>query len=103
VLQLPRRGVGVAVPSWVPSPNYDVIPPVTGTWTAIFPRMWSSSHWKCAVTDRPKRAGDSVNNVFGDPLRELPVHERDSVSPEDAAEHDEWLRENIPPHHGWPV
>jgi hypothetical protein len=52
------------------------------------------------VTDRSKRVRDSVNNVFGDPLRELPVHERDSVSPEEAVEHDQWLRDNIPPHHG---
>jgi hypothetical protein len=52
------------------------------------------------VTDRSKRTRDSVNNVFEDPLRELPVEERDSVSPEDAAEHDQWLRDNIPPHHG---
>jgi hypothetical protein len=52
------------------------------------------------VTDRSKRARDSVNNVFGDPLRELPVDERDSVSPEEAAERDQWLLDNIPPHHG---
>ena len=51
------------------------------------------------MTDRPKRAKDAVNKVFGDPLRELPVDEVDSFSPDDAAEHDQWLRDNIPPHH----
>ena len=52
------------------------------------------------MTNGSKRARDSVNNVFGDPFCELPVDERDSISPEDAAEHDEWLRDNVPPHHG---
>ena len=51
------------------------------------------------MTDPPKRTRDSVNSIFGEPLRELPVDERDSVSPDDAAEHDQWLRDNIPPHH----
>ena len=51
------------------------------------------------MTDPPKLTRDSVNKIFGEPLRELPVDERDSVSPDDAAEHDQWLRDNIPPHH----
>ena len=51
------------------------------------------------MTDPPKRTRHSVNKIFGEPLRELPVDERDSVSPDDAAEHDQWLRDNIPPHH----
>ena len=51
------------------------------------------------MTDRPKRAKDAVTKVFGDPLRELPVDEVDSFSPDDDAEHDRWLRDNIPPHH----
>jgi hypothetical protein len=51
------------------------------------------------VTNHSKRSRDAVNNIFGDPLRELPVDERDSVSPDDAADRDQWLRDNIPPHH----
>jgi hypothetical protein len=51
------------------------------------------------VNDPPKHTRDSVNKIFGDSLRELPVDERDSLSPDDAAEHDQWLRDNIPPHH----
>jgi hypothetical protein len=51
------------------------------------------------VTDTPKRDRDSVNKIFGDPLRELPVDERASFSPDEVAEHDQWLRDNIPPHH----
>jgi hypothetical protein len=51
------------------------------------------------VTDPPKRTRDSVNKIFGEPVRELLVDERDSFSPDDAAEHDQWLRDNIPPHH----
>ena len=51
------------------------------------------------MTDHPKRTRGAVNKIFGDPLRELPVDERDSFSPEDADEHGQWLRDNIPPHH----
>lgn len=51
------------------------------------------------MKDRSKRTRDAVNNIFGDPLRELPVDERDSFSPDEAADHDQWLRDNIPPHH----
>jgi len=49
--------------------------------------------------DPPERTRDAVNKIFGDPLRELPVDERESISPYDASEHDKWLRDNIPPHH----
>ena len=51
------------------------------------------------MTVRAKDARDAVNKIFGDPLRELPVDERPSLSPDEAAEHDRWLRDNIPPHH----
>ena len=51
------------------------------------------------MTNPSKRTRDAVNKLFGDPLRELPVDEPDGVSPDDAAEHDRWLRDNIPPHH----
>ena len=51
------------------------------------------------MTDTSKSDRDSVNKIFGDPLRELPVDDRDSFSPEDAADRDQWLRDNVPPHH----
>ena len=51
------------------------------------------------MNDEPKRTRDAVNKIFGDPLRELPVDEPDSFSPDDTAEHDRWLRDNVPPHH----
>jgi hypothetical protein len=51
------------------------------------------------VTERSKHARDAVNKIFGDPLPELPSDERDNFSPDDDAEHDRWLRDNIPPHH----
>jgi hypothetical protein len=46
------------------------------------------------------RPGDAVNPAAEDPHREVPIDERDSISPEDEAEHERWLRENRPPHHG---
>jgi hypothetical protein len=49
--------------------------------------------------DRAKRARDAVNKIFEDLLRELPVDEHDSFSPDVTAEHEKWLRDNIPPHH----
>ena len=51
------------------------------------------------MTERPKRARDAVNKVFGDSLPELPADERDIFSPDDVAEHDQWLQDNVPPHH----
>ena len=51
------------------------------------------------MTDGPKQTPGTVNKVFGDPLRELPPDEPDSFSPDEAAEHDRWLRDNVPPHH----
>ena len=51
------------------------------------------------MNDKPKRTRDAVNKIFGDPLRELPVDEPDSLSPDDTTDHDRWLRDNVPPHH----
>jgi hypothetical protein len=42
---------------------------------------------------------DSVNKIFGDPLAEGRVEDPEPRSPEEAAEHDRWLRDNVPPHH----
>jgi hypothetical protein len=43
---------------------------------------------------------DAVNKIFGNALPETSIDERDPVSPDDDAERDRWLRDNIPPHHG---
>jgi hypothetical protein len=51
------------------------------------------------VTDRSKRSRDAVNKIFGDPLPPIPFDERDNSSPDDVADHEKWLRDNIPPHH----
>jgi hypothetical protein len=51
------------------------------------------------VTDRSKRSRDAVNKIFGDPLPPIPFDERDNSSPDDDADHEKWLRDNIPPHH----
>jgi hypothetical protein len=51
------------------------------------------------VTQSRKPARDAVNNIFGDALPEISTDERDESSPDDGAEHDRWLRENVPPHH----
>lgn len=47
-------------------------------------------HWK----DR-----ESVNKIFGDPLADSGVEDPEPVSPDDAAGHERWLRDNVPPHH----
>ena len=47
----------------------------------------------------PKRPRDVVNKIFGDALPEITTDERDIASPADDAEHERWLRDNIPPHH----
>jgi hypothetical protein len=51
------------------------------------------------VNQPPKRPRDVVNKIFGDALPEITTDERDIASPDDDAEHERWLRDNIPPHH----
>jgi hypothetical protein len=52
------------------------------------------------MTRPEKRPQDAVNPQFADPLPDIGFDERDSNSPDDEAEHERWLRDNIPPHHG---
>ncbi|WP_170219903.1 hypothetical protein [Mycolicibacterium hodleri] len=42
----------------------------------------------------------SVNAIFGDSLPETTKDERDYSPFGGEADRDEWLRENVPPHHG---
>ncbi|MGE0220866.1 hypothetical protein [Mycolicibacterium sp.] len=51
------------------------------------------------MTQPDKRTRDAVNKIFGDPLPETTADERDDRSPDDDAERERWLRDNIPPHH----
>ena len=51
------------------------------------------------MTDRSKRTRDAVNKIFGDELPQASTDERETDSPASDAEHDNWLRDNIPPHH----
>ncbi len=48
---------------------------------------------------RPSQA--AVNKIFGDALPDVSVGERDYLpSPDDDGDSDQWLRDNVPPHHG---
>jgi hypothetical protein len=51
------------------------------------------------VTDAAKPSRGAVNKIFGDPVPDIASGERNISSPDDEADHDRWLRENIPPHH----
>ncbi len=52
------------------------------------------------MTNSGRHSRDSVNEIFGDPIPDITSDERDDIRPEDAAERDRWLRDNVPPHHG---
>ena len=41
-----------------------------------------------------------VNEMFDETATERSVDDRDPQSPDDRDDHDRWLRENVPPHHG---
>jgi hypothetical protein len=51
------------------------------------------------VTDTSRPHRDVVNKIFGDELPQKTADERDNDSPAEAADHEQWLRDNIPPHH----
>jgi hypothetical protein len=51
------------------------------------------------VTNPQKRSRDAVNKIFGDPLPRISIDERENYSLDDEADHEKWLRDNIPPHH----
>jgi hypothetical protein len=51
------------------------------------------------MTGSARRVPGAVNRRFGHSSREIPIDERDSISPDDEAEHEQWLRDNTPPHH----
>ena len=51
------------------------------------------------MTGSPKRPHDAVNKIFGEALPQASTDERETDSRAAEAEHDDWLRDNIPPHH----
>ena len=51
------------------------------------------------MTASSKPSRDAVNKIFGEELPQASTDERVADSPVADAEHDEWLRDNIPPHH----
>jgi hypothetical protein len=52
------------------------------------------------VTDPSAPNRDSVNKIFGDSLPETTKDEWDDHSADGDGERDDWLRANVPPHHG---
>ncbi|MFN3006682.1 hypothetical protein [Mycolicibacterium wolinskyi] len=51
------------------------------------------------MTDPDKPSRHAVNKIFGEELPGIAPDERDAASPDDDADHDQWLQSNIPPHH----
>jgi hypothetical protein len=47
------------------------------------------------VTEPTKPSRDAVNKIFGEALPETTTDERVNASPDDDAEHDRWLRDNM--------
>ena len=52
------------------------------------------------MTPRHPANGHSVNEIFGDSLPETTKDEWDDTRPEGEGDRDDWMRENVPPHHG---
>lgn len=51
------------------------------------------------MTHSSKPSQDAVNRVFGDAFAEVSADEREPNSPEDDADRERWLWDNVPPHH----
>jgi hypothetical protein len=52
------------------------------------------------VTDPARFEAVSVNKIFGDFLPDTTKDEWEERPSDGDAERDDWLRENVPPHHG---
>lgn len=52
-----------------------------------------------AMPEVNKSSRHAVNKIFGEALPDIAPDERDTDSPDDDADRDRWLRNNIPPHH----
>jgi hypothetical protein len=51
------------------------------------------------VTSSFENRRDLVNKVFGEELPQASTDERETDSPGADADHENWLRNNVPPHH----
>lgn len=51
------------------------------------------------MAEANKMSRHAVNKIFGEALPDIAPDERDTASPDDEADRDRWLRNNIPPHH----
>ncbi len=52
------------------------------------------------MSGQPPANGRAVNKIFGDSLPETTKDEWDDSPSDGEADRDDWLRENVPPHHG---
>ena len=52
------------------------------------------------MTSSFERPRDLVNKIFGDDLPRASTDERETDSSAADADHENWLRNNVPPHHG---
>ena len=51
------------------------------------------------MADPANKHRSTVNKIFGETLPATAADERGELSPDDDAQHERWLRHNIPPHH----
>jgi hypothetical protein len=51
------------------------------------------------VSDNARHKSHSVNKIFGNSLPDTTKDEREEDPSERDAERDDWLRDNVPPHH----
>jgi hypothetical protein len=51
------------------------------------------------VTNPSKPLRNAVNKIFGEEIPQTSTDERDDDSPAGNATHEDWLRNNVPPHH----
>jgi hypothetical protein len=51
------------------------------------------------VTSSNKPSRGAVNKIFGEELPQKSTDERETDSAAADVEHEDWLRNNIPPHH----
>jgi hypothetical protein len=52
------------------------------------------------VKRRTRAVASSVNEVFGEDIPQASSDERDPDGSHDEPGRDDWLRDNVPPHHG---
>jgi hypothetical protein len=52
-----------------------------------------------AMTEHSKKPRGAVNKIFGEEIPQASTDERDDGADDREADRDEWLRDNVPPHH----